>query len=109
VAPVNGGSAPKLVVELDDRPDEIRVRLHGELDLTNADQLETLLLARFEREGPAALVFDMTELGFVDSSGLAVLLRAAARGKNILLLHPSLRRQQVIATTGLAEVLRVEP
>jgi anti-sigma B factor antagonist len=45
------------------------VRATGEVDLTNADDLERALAA-----ADGALVLDLTGVGFMDSSGLRVLL-----------------------------------
>jgi anti-anti-sigma factor len=56
----------------------IVVEIEGELDLGAAPALETHVRTA-GAEGPRAVVFDMTEVGFVDSSALRVLLRARQR------------------------------
>ena len=48
-------------------------RLTGEIDLSNVDQLATTLSPEI-REG-AHLVLDCSELGFVDSTGMAALIQ----------------------------------
>jgi anti-sigma B factor antagonist len=58
---------------------ETVVRLHGELDIATAGDLERAL--RRAREPGAQVVLDLTGLRFMDSTGLRVLLRARAEAK----------------------------
>lgn len=53
-------------------PDQVVVVLRGELDLGSVEHLEQALSARDGNDG--ALVIDLTELQFIDSSGMRVLL-----------------------------------
>lgn len=53
------------------------VALHGELDLAVAPQLESALEAAIQ-ESVGAFVIDLSDLGFIESTGLQVLLRARA-------------------------------
>ncbi|MEA2623887.1 MAG: hypothetical protein QOH61_2797 [Chloroflexota bacterium] len=72
------------------------VRVRGELDVATAAALEKLLLR--ERERGTVVELDLSELGFMDSTGLRVLLRAqqaAERGGWELVLtaaSPPVRR-----------------
>lgn len=52
------------------------VRVVGRMDVNNADQLETVVEEQFE-DGQSVLVFDLTDLSYISSSGLRVLLKAA--------------------------------
>jgi anti-sigma B factor antagonist len=93
-ASLPGGTSPTIAVT-------------GELDISNADALA----ARVEgalRDGARRVVFDLDGLEFVDSSGLAVLLRTANEVEVVLRHVPDLV-QSVIDTMGLTSVLRVEP
>ena len=88
------------------------VEIEGELDLGAAPALDThIRTARAER--PRAVVLDMTEVNFVDSSALRVLLRArqglADDGVELVLagIAPQVRRLfELTRTDGL---LPVEP
>lgn len=84
------------------------ITLHGELDIATAPGLcrkvETLIA-----DGVTDLRVDLSELAFMDSSGVAVLL-VAANGVECLELsgaQPIVRR--VIEASGLTEVLRLGP
>jgi anti-anti-sigma factor len=56
------------------------VRLSGELDYPGIDALEALLDAQFDAN-PPALVIDLSEVAFCDSSSLQALLRASSQAR----------------------------
>jgi anti-anti-sigma factor len=53
------------------------VAVHGEVDINGVEILETTLEQAII-ESVGAFVIDLTDVGFLDSSGLAVLMRARA-------------------------------
>ncbi len=57
------------------------ITLGGELDLASAPELERELRDA-EGTGPARVVIDLRELGFMDSTGLQALLRARERASS---------------------------
>jgi len=63
------------IEELRDVGGRVRVRLRGELDLAGAATLGTALRRLRERE--QAVLLDLDELGFIDMSGLRMVLAAA--------------------------------
>jgi anti-anti-sigma factor len=78
------------------------LRLAGELDLNDADALAGRLAV--EGEGPGDLTLDVSQLTFIDSTGLRALLRAAdslaGRG-NLVLRSPSPAVRRVLELMGL--------
>lgn len=82
------------------------VSVSGELDLSSApilrDALEPVIAL-----GPDQVIIDLSDLRFVDSTGLAVLLEAQAR-VDLRLRDSSLAVQRIIEATGLAGTLRSE-
>jgi anti-anti-sigma factor len=60
---------------------EVTLAPDGELDLAAAPELEARL-AEVESGAPELIVVDMAAVGFIDSSGLRVLLGAAARARD---------------------------
>lgn len=85
------------------------VRLAGELDLYNAPELrETLVGLAGER--PARLVLDLTEVEFVDSTALGVLIEARSRmedRKAFLLAAPGFETHRALKISGLDQHLTV--
>ena len=59
--------------------------------------------------GTAHLVFDLTTLDFMDSSGIAMLLRVTSGIEVVQIRNPSNVIRRIIESTGLGDVLRVEP
>ncbi len=93
------------------------LEVHGELDLSTATQLEGPLEAAVESEDAAVLI-DLADCQFIDSTGLALIVRAWQRvdasagngGKGGLVLccqNEQVRR--VLEVTGLEHSLRVYP
>jgi anti-anti-sigma factor len=82
------------------------VRLTGEIDISNADQLGDALEAIV---GPDArrLVVDLDGLEFMDSAGIAMLLRTASRMDAVELRNPSDVMRRIIECTGLTGVFRM--
>lgn len=84
------------------------ITLAGELDLTGADAAERAFTELAASDG-ATVVVDMSELSFMDSTGLTVLLLAVRRGHAVRLRRPTRIVRQLIASTGLETLLPIEP
>jgi anti-sigma B factor antagonist len=84
------------------------VRLSGELDLYAAPQLENELETLI-RAGAAHVLVDLSGLGFLDSSGLGVLLGAARRlGREAFALTGlGIETRRVLEITGTDRILTV--
>ena len=68
------------------------IRLSGELDMSSAPELDRVLGAAVEHGG--AVLVDLSELTFMDSTGINAFLRAAVslRGRGCLILHGEQQR-----------------
>jgi anti-anti-sigma factor len=79
-------------------------RLIGELDISNAETLAAVLDRESQERGDIKL--DMSDLTFIDSSGIRVLLRAMDRldgqGK-LVLISPSNPVRQILSLMGLQD------
>ena len=88
------------------------VAVCGELDLAAVEELDAILEAEI-RDSEGALVIDLTEVGFIDSSGLGALLRARAllgredRALAVVCPHGPVRR--VFELSGVSEVFALYP
>lgn len=82
--------------------------LSGELDVVSAPGLE-LCLNEVLAESDARIVLDLSDLAFVDSAGVSVLIKAKqdaeASGRTLLLGRPTEQVERVFATVGLADWL----
>jgi anti-anti-sigma factor len=84
------------------------VVLSGELDISSAETLR-VAVEEIVATGPTHLVFDLSRLTFMDSSGIAVMVYAANNVAKVELLHPSSIVRRVVEATGLAEILQMGP
>lgn len=91
-----------------DDGDGLKVRIAGELDITNVDALESAVGSALERQ-PGRLILDLSGLRFADSSAIALWVRWSTAVHEIELrdVSPILRR--VIDSMGLADTLNVKP
>jgi anti-sigma B factor antagonist len=88
------------------------IRFRGELDMASAEVLrEPLELLMSQR--PPVLIIDFTECGFIDSTGLSVLVGAARSAENgagpvaLGLIGVAEQVRRVLELTGLTEMLLV--
>ncbi len=85
--------------------DGVRVKLHGEIDLSVSPQIRQQLLALL-KDKPGRLVVDLSDVQYMDSSGVATLVEALQKqrrnkGKMVLYgLQPKVR--------GIFEVSRLD-
>jgi anti-sigma B factor antagonist len=96
--------------EVDGRGESaVRVRLTGELDLAGAPGLRDCLIAL----AAADIVIDMTDLTFMDCSGISVLIeahkRAIQHGRTVVLRKPQGMVARVLDLSGVDQVLTTEP
>ena len=79
------------------------VRLGGELDLYNADRVRSALV-EVCADSPERVVVDLSEVEFLDSTALGVLIEARTRldsqGK-FLLAAPALETRRALQISGL--------
>jgi anti-sigma B factor antagonist len=84
------------------------LELRGELDMVSAvtlrETVETLVADNCDH-----VVFDLTGLQFMDSSGIAVLVFAANKITRIELRKASPIIRRIIEVTGLQSFLRLDP
>jgi len=84
------------------------IGIAGELDLSNTEQVrpavEGAIAGRVER-----LVFDLRELDFLDSSGIALLAAATRQARTVELRNPGPVVRRLVELTGLTHILRMTP
>ncbi len=88
-----------------------RCLLRGELDFERRDQLFEIASA-FEASGCAYAEIDVSEVSFVDSSALAMLLAmrstAVERDGAVVLLRPGRRLRRLLAVAGVDRLFSID-
>jgi anti-anti-sigma factor len=92
-------------VSIDRRADCVDVRLVGDLDAAAVFRLEPVLEEIVVGAETRRIVFDLRDLTFIDSAGLAVLVAAheryQARGFETSFVRPNANVMRVFEATGL--------
>lgn len=112
-----GGEAigtPDLRINVHRQGREAFVGLSGELDLSSAPQLRQLLVTTLTEGRPRRLVVDLTELVYLDSTGLSVFVtahkRASASGIEFCLANPNSSVRRLLGITALDQIfVMVDP
>lgn len=84
----------------------------GEIDLSTADALQTALDAALDAKDTTEVAVDLSEVGFLDSAGLRVLVSgqrtAEERELGFRVIGAQPRVRKVIAITGLTATLGLD-
>ena len=96
--------SPNFRVEVEDDGTLLVLRLHGELDLMSVPTVEETVDRRGARE---AVVVDLRELEFMDSSGLRMIIELRNRGGGtaVAFVAPGERVGRVLDMTGVRSKL----
>jgi anti-sigma B factor antagonist len=90
--------------------DEVIVA-RGEIDISTAPHLWEALARLIER-GHRDVVLDMAGVEFIDSQGIAVIVRAhkqvQPKGGSIIIRSPRRQARTVLEVTGLADLIQLE-
>ena len=80
----------------------------GELDINSAPELKSAISDAVEG-GAITLGLDLTEVNFMDSTGLAALVAGAKkcreRGGDMILVRPNRQIRRILSITGLGKIL----
>ena len=99
------GQAP-ITVRTRHQDGEPVISVAGELDLTNAKEVRSAIEAVISGHDQR-VIFEVSELAFMDSSGIALLASVARQVREVELRDPTPIVRRLIEMTGLDEVLRI--
>lgn len=85
------------------------VVLMGELDEHSAFNVRTTLDELFEKQNFKQIIIDLSELEFMDSTGIGVLIGRYKKMKDkkipIFICNPSVHAEKIFKMTGLYEIM----
>ncbi len=85
------------------------IKLAGELDFANSEQVSDWLFNVIGKASNPAFELDLTDLSFLDSSGISVLVVAARlinrKGATLKATNPQASVRRIIDTTGVDTLL----
>jgi anti-anti-sigma factor len=99
-----------LEVTTQDSGGQVTISLKGELDLSSVGKVEDEL-ERVEATGPSLLILDLSQLTFLDSTGLRAVVtaheRARENGRRLVIVRGPDAVQRVFSITRLEERLEM--
>lgn len=98
-----------MIINKKEQGTELEIALVGRLDTTTAPQLETEL--KHSINGITALTLDFTELEYISSAGLRVLLAAQKvmnKQGSMVIRHVNETIMEIFEITGFTEILTIE-
>ncbi len=85
------------------------IQLRGRIDSLNAPEVEREVMAHIEENPTTEVEFDASELEYISSAGLRVLMKARKKtGKPITVREVSLEVYDIFETTGFVDMLDVK-
>jgi anti-sigma B factor antagonist len=84
------------------------IRLSGELDMVSVDSVRAVIDEVLASEN-ARLVFELSGLEFMDSSGIALLISVTKKVPAVEIRNPTAIVRRIIELTGLTEILHMAP
>ena len=101
---------PDLEVTIARVDDAVTVTVKGEIDLATSTRLNRDLDGALDQEPvPARLRIDLSQVNFMDTSGVAVMLKARRRaleaGARFSVISPSPAIKRLLEITGLASLM----
>lgn len=98
-----------LFLDIELKQDTLVVRPSGEVDLGVADYFRDTVENALNREPAKNLVFNLSRVSFIDSSGLGVLLgrykRVARNGGKVFIVSPQPQVRRVLELSGILRVM----
>jgi anti-sigma B factor antagonist len=83
------------------------IKLSGELDMASAETLRETVDGILG-EHPQRIVFELSQLTFMDSSGIAILILASNNVEKVELRNPQTIVRRVVEVAGLTGILGLE-
>ncbi|MCL1819567.1 MAG: STAS domain-containing protein [Oscillospiraceae bacterium] len=91
--------------------DSLTVSITGEIDHHTAQSLLSSLSALLDTQHPLSIVLDFSGVGFMDSSGIAVILNCYRRmkelGGRLEVVSVANQARRVLAAAGLEKFLKI--
>ena len=89
--------------------DELVIALKGELNTATAPELESVITTSLN--GVKKLVFDFSELDYISSAGLRILLvskKVMDKQGEMVVRHPNNEVMEIFEITGFKDILTIE-
>ena len=91
--------------------DNLVVKLDGEIDHHSAAEIRESLDKMIMENRPKTMVLELSEIDFMDSSGLGLVLgryrRLSEIGSKMLIKNPGRRTERILAMAGVDKLIKI--
>ena len=91
--------------------DRLTAVLNGDIDHHSAAEMRIMIDGELERTMPKTLLLDFAEVGFMDSSGIGVIVgryqKIACFGGRVIAIHASERIKRIILMSGMQRFIEI--
>lgn len=88
--------------------DVLRIPLKGRIDSNNAAQVEQQIFDLLKDQTDRPVVLDASELQYISSAGLRILLRVKKSNPDLTITDVSPELYEILDMTGFTEIIRIE-
>ena len=92
-------------------PSEYTLRPYGEIDIASVEDLQPRWVAQLDQHRPDCLLIDLSDVTFLDSSGISLILvmhkRQQRGGGAVVITNPPTFIRKLLALTGVDQVIEV--
>lgn len=106
MADLGSAAHDPLVTDVQDENGTAVVRLSGDLDMTSVAQARAAIDTALGRH-PDRVILDASGLGYMDSSGIALLALVTRMAQEVQVRNPTPIVRQLIELTGLSQILHL--
>ena len=89
------------------------VQVNGEVDMSMCDEWRDAIDKELDHLGLRNIIFDLTDVSFIDSSGLGVILgryrKLLARSGKVAIIGANDRVYKILQLSGLGKIMEITP
>ena len=90
----------------------LKIKLRGEIDHHTATTIRNAMDSEIYKKRPRGLILDMSSVGFMDSSGLGLIMGRYAvmkeLGGEVIIQNPSPSIEKIMLLAGMERVVKIE-
>ena len=99
-------------VDFEMKNNQLKIYISGEIDHHSAVSVRADIDAMIFEQRPKRLILDLSEISFMDSSGLGLIMGRYALmqklGGEFSVVNPSSRVQKIFELSGLGRIIKIE-
>ena len=94
-------------VRIEKSPNEIRIYLSGRIDSNNGEDIKNAILPEIGSDPAVPVVIDASELKYISSAGLRVILQIRKSHPDMKIINTSVAIYEILEITGFTEMIDV--